>query len=198
MSLSPFDHPFLSGLFGDAELVSLFDAEADLSAMLRFEGALAAAQGDCGVLPAEVAAAIVAGLNGFQPDMAGLRAGTARDGVVVPELIRQMRQTLGGTAAEKVHFGATSQDVIDTSLMLRLKAAAALLSQRLDAVTTGFAALSARDGARRLMGHTRMQAAIAITAADRIDSWRAPLMRSAERLAAQDFAVQLGGAAGTL
>ncbi|OLP55695.1 3-carboxy-cis,cis-muconate cycloisomerase [Rhizobium rhizosphaerae] len=198
MSLSPFDHPFLSGLFGDAELAALFSAEADLEAMLRFERALAAAQGDCGVLPAELAGAIVSGLDGFLPDMEGLRAGTARDGVVIPEFVRQLRAVLGGAAAEKVHFGATSQDVIDTSLMLRLKAASALLAQRLAAVTEALEALSHRDGGRALMGHTRMQAAIAITVADRIDSWRAPLLRSAGRLAAQSFAVQLGGAAGTL
>ena len=50
--------------------------------------------------------------------MAKLRAGVARDGVVVPELVRQMREAVGEPHGASVHFGATSQDVIDTALML--------------------------------------------------------------------------------
>ncbi len=109
MSLSPFDHPFLSGLFGDAEIAALFSAEADIAAMIRFERALALAEADCGVLAVDVAQTIDAALGSFVPDMAGLAEGTARDGVVVPALIRQMRAAVGGAAAEKVHFGATAR-----------------------------------------------------------------------------------------
>ncbi|OLP62604.1 3-carboxy-cis,cis-muconate cycloisomerase [Xaviernesmea oryzae] len=201
MSLSPFEHPFLAGLFGDAELAALFTAEADIAAMLRFEIALAQAEADCGVFAQETAVAIAKGLEGFKPDMDGLREGTAKDGVVIPEFVRQLRRTVGGEAAETVHFGATSQDVIDTSLMLRLKPASDVLKDRLTLVTDALSVLAERDGARSMMGHTRMQAAITITAADRVASWRALLMRSTDRLASyaeQGFAVQLGGAAGTL
>ena len=201
MSLSPFEHPFLSGLLGDAQLAALFSAQADLQAMLRFEAALAEAQAECGMIPPEVAGAIAAGLAGFVPDMAALAAGVAKDGVVIPELVRQLRRALSGQAAEKVHFGATSQDVIDTSLVLRLKMAGAVLAERLAACTAGLSALIERDGKKTLMGHTRMQAAIPITVADRVETWRAPLIRTAARLQAfsdQGFAVQFGGAAGTL
>lgn len=201
MSLSPFEHPFLSGLLGDVEIAPLFSAEADITAMLRFEIALAEAEADCGVIPADAAAAIVAGLSGFVPDMTALASGVAKDGVVIPEFVRQLRRATGEAAAEKVHFGATSQDVIDTSLMLRLKAATEIIANRLAVLTAGLSALSDRDGQRPLMGYTRMQAAIAITAGDRIGAWRSPLGRSAARLAdfaADGFAVQFGGAAGTL
>lgn len=201
MSLSPFEHPFLSGLFGDGEIAPLFSARADIAAMLRFETALAKAEAECGVIPAETANAIAAGLSGFTPDMVALAEGVAKDGVVVPELVRQLRRAVGGAAAEKVHFGATSQDVIDTSLMLRLKEAAAVLETRLAGCVEALDALSARDGYRALMGHTRMQAAIPITVADRVAAWRGPLQRSRERLTAfglEGFALQFGGAAGTL
>lgn len=201
MSLSPFEHPFLSGLMGDAEIASLLSAGSDIDAMLRFETALAQAEAECGVIPAEVEAAITAGLSGFSPDMDALSAGVAKDGVVIPELVRQMRGAVGGDAAQKVHFGATSQDVIDTSLILRLKTITSILAARLDRLVTDIETLAKRDGARPLMGYTRMQAAIEITAGDRIASWRAPLERSRVRLSAfceNGFAVQFGGAAGTL
>lgn len=201
MSLTPFEHPFLSGLVGDAEIVPLFSAAADIAAMLRFEMALAHAQAEHGVIPGDAASSIASALSDFTPDMDALANGVARDGVVIPEFVRQLRRTVGGAASENVHFGATSQDVIDTSLMLRLKAATGVLAGRLASTIAGFDALQARDGENALMGHTRMQAAIPITVADRVQSWRAPLDRSARRLAhfsAEGFAVQFGGAAGTL
>lgn len=201
MGLSAFDHPFLSGLFSDPEIAALFSAEADIAAMLRFETALAEAEAECGVIDPQIAKAIVAQLAGFAPDMALLADGVSKDGVVIPELVRQLRRTVGGTAAEKTHFGATSQDVIDTSLMLRLKAATNILTARLATVVAGLAALDARDGQNAMMGYTRMQAAIPITAGERIAAWKAPLERATERFAAftqTGFVVQFGGAAGTL
>lgn len=201
MSLTPFEHPFLSGLLGDAEIVPLFSAAADIAAMLRFETALAHAEAEHGVIPGDAAASIASALSDFTPDMDALANGVANDGVVIPEFVRQLRRTVGGTASENVHFGATSQDVIDTSLMLRLKAATGVLAGRLASTIAGFDALQARDGENALMGHTRMQAAIPIAVADRVQSWRAPLDRSAQRLAhfsVEGFAVQFGGAAGTL
>ena len=100
-----------------------------------------------------------------------------------------------------MHFGATSQDVIDTALVLRLKAALPVLAARLDAVIAALDALDARFGGRTLMGRTRMQAAIPITAGARIASWRGPLVRQRARLDAlrpEVLVVQFGGAAGTL
>ncbi len=88
--------------------------------MLAFEIALAKAEAKHGFVPAEAASAIGEKLAGFEPDIAGLREGTARDGVVVPELVRQLRVAVGEPHAKHLHFGATSQDVIDTALMLRL------------------------------------------------------------------------------
>ncbi|MFK3780773.1 3-carboxy-cis,cis-muconate cycloisomerase [Agrobacterium sp. NPDC089420] len=201
MSLSPFEHPFLSGLFGDSEIVELFSAKADIDAMVRFEQALAEAQAAAGLIPETVAEAIVSGLAGFAADMTALRHGVAKDGVVVPELVRQMRAAVPSAAAETVHFGATSQDVIDTSLMLRLKMAAEIIAARLGRLIDALADLASRDGHNPLTGYTRMQAAIGITVADRAASWIAPLERHLLRLetfSQNGFALQFGGAAGTL
>ena len=195
------DHPWLAGLVGDAELAALLGPEAELAAMLAFERALAEAEADAGVIPADPAAAIAAALAGFRPDMPALAAATTRDGVVVPEFVRQLRASVGEPHAARVHFGATSQDVIDTALVLRLKAALPVLAARLDAVVAALDAVDARFGGRTLMGRTRMQAAIPITVGSRIASWRGPLVRQRARLdalVAEVLVVQFGGAAGTL
>ena len=199
--ISAFDHPFLSGLLRDEEMAALLGIDAEIAAMLRFEAALAEAEAELGIIPAEAAEAVVNTLAVFLPDMAALRAGTARDGVVVPDLVRQIRQAVGEPHAKHVHFGATSQDVIDTAFVLRALQCLDLLEQRLATLADAFTDLSTRFGDRRLMAHTRMQPAILIRVADRIENWRAPLLRHLERLDAvrQSIAVvQFGGAAGTL
>ncbi|EGE58146.1 UNVERIFIED_ORG: 3-carboxy-cis,cis-muconate cycloisomerase [Rhizobium esperanzae] len=198
MTASPFDHPFLSGLVGDDEIASYFSAEADIRAMVAFEAALAKAEAAHGLIPAEAARKIAAACTGFSPDLASLRAATARDGVVVPDFIKQLRAEVGEEAAKSLHLGATSQDVIDTSLMIRLKAVVFLFAGRLSAVIAGLDGLDGRFGGNSLMGHTRMQAAIPITVADRLAAWRAPLTTYRDRLTEQNFPVQFGGAAGTL
>lgn len=201
MSASPFDHPYLSGLLGDEEVSALFSADADIAAMVAFEVALALAEADTGIIPPAAGTAIERALAGFVPDGDDLRAGTARDGVVIPTFVKQLRGAVGEPHAAQVHFGATSQDVIDTSLALRLKRLAALLDTRLAAVVAELDTLIARDGTVETMAHTRMQAAIPVPAARKIASWRDPLSRHRERLAdavAGVAVLSFGGAAGTL
>ncbi|ACI59114.1 3-carboxy-cis,cis-muconate cycloisomerase (plasmid) [Rhizobium leguminosarum bv. trifolii WSM2304] len=198
MTASPFDHPFLSGLLGDDEIAPYFSAEADIRAMLSFEAALARAEAAHGLIPAEAARRIAEICAGFSADLHRLRAATARDGVVVPELIKQLRTEVGEEAAKSLHLGATSQDVIDTGLMIRLKAIVFLFAGRLSAIVAGLDGLDRQFGRNRLMGHTRMQAAIPISVSDRLAAWRAPLETYRDRLTEQSFPVQFGGAAGTL
>lgn len=198
MTASAFDHPFLSGLLGDEDVSGYFTVEADIRAMMSFEAALAKAEAAHGVIPPDAAVRIAEVCGTFEPDIEGLRSTTANDGVVIPGLIRQLRQAIGGDAAAHAHFGVTSQDVIDTSLVIRLKSVALLFSRRLSTIIGTLDGLDQRFGPQALMGHTRMQAAIPITVADRLRSWRAPLMRYRERVSEQAFPLQFGGAAGTL
>lgn len=201
MSISPFDHPFLSGLIGDEEAAKWFSVENDIAAMLSFESALAEAEAAENIIENVTAEAIAKACKAFTPDIVALKSAVATDGVVVPEFIRQLRETIPHEYRASLHFGATSQDVIDTSLMIRLKPV-------LERVDTGSSDILARldrldkaFGNNGLMGHTRMQAAIPITVHDRIEAWRGPLLRHSQRLDAlkQNFPViQFGGAAGTL
>ncbi|WP_117193335.1 3-carboxy-cis,cis-muconate cycloisomerase [Rhizobium terrae] len=206
MSVSAFEHPFLSGLVGDEETGRLFSVKAEIDAMLAFETGLAKAEAGCGIIPPDAAERISAALRTFVPDMPGLRKSAGRDGVVVAELVRQLREAVGAQpggaeAAKHVHFGATSQDVIDTALVIRLKHACTLFIERLSALEKAFEEIDRQFGRRALMGHTRMQAAIQISVSDRIRAWKEPLTRHRQRLdvfSETGFAVQFGGAAGTL
>lgn len=201
MSVSVFEHPLLSGLLGDAGIAACFTLEAEIDAMLAFERALAEAEAAEGVIPTAAAAAIDTALAAFRPDIGRLREGTARDGTTGPELVRQLRAAVGDPHGESVHFGATSQDVVDTGLAIRLARVLALLRGRLQALVAALDAFTARTGAVATMAHTRMQAAIPVPASRKIASWRAPLARHLARLDAVEAGVVLvhfGGAAGTL
>jgi 3-carboxy-cis,cis-muconate cycloisomerase len=199
MTVSPFDHPVLGALLGDAEAAECFSLEADLKAMLAFEAALAQAEAALGLIPSEAAPSIAAACRDLAPDRARLAAGVARDGVVAPDLVAQLREAVGEPHGRLVHRGATSQDVIDTSLTIRLKSVCALLDSRLSGLIEILRSLSARDGAIPLMAHTRMQRALPFTAADKLRAWREPLERSLQRLTevkGRLLVVQFGGPVG--
>lgn len=199
MTFSALDHPILSALLGDDEIAVLFAFPADWRAMLDFESALAAAQAAHGLIPPAAATRIAEVCATLAPEIGLLREGVARDGVVTVALVKQLRAAVGAEHGPHLHRGVTSQDVIDTALMIRLKRAAMLIDARLLALIAAFDALSARDGDTRLMARTRMQRALPFTARDKIANWRAPLARHRARLAAvapHIFAIQFGGPIG--
>lgn len=200
MSSSVFNHPFLSGLLGDEELETYFSAESDIEAMLRFESALTLGLMDSGFVGEDSAKSAVEKIRKFKPDIEALKKATARDGVVVPELVRQLKAACGDDAAA-IHFGATSQDVIDTSLIIRLRSCVEILETRLNSINGVFQNLMEAHGDKTLMGRTRMQAALPVTIADRLSNWRMPLQTHLIRLdeiKPRLLQGQFGGAVGTL
>lgn len=191
----------IDALTGDLEVEALFSDDADLKVMLDFEAALAHAQAVAGLLPGEAARAIGRACEDFKPDWARLAEGIARDGVVVPELITQLRAAVGEPHAGFVHLSATSQDAIDTSLTLRLKSALRIFETRLDALIKTLKNLNLRDGAIPLMAHTRMQQAQLFIAADKLKTWIEPLERARLRLddlRPRLLVIQFGGPIGVL
>lgn len=201
MTAAMFDHPVLSGWAGDVLTSNALSFNSDLAAMLRFEGVLAEVQAAHGLIPADCAARIVEVCATFQPDLHKLREATLRDGVVVPGLIADLRMAVGEKAAGYLHYGATSQDVIDTSLMLRLKPLLADFGDRLAAISAMMLTLEQRGGATPIMAYTRMRAALPSTATARVQNWRVGLDLAAqqvEAVQANTLAVQYGGPIGTL
>ena len=201
MSVSPFDHPLLSGLLGDDEIAPFFSADAEITEMLRFETELARAEGAEGVIPADSAQHIVEQLQDMELDLDRIRHATARDGTIGVEFVRQLRGWLGPDYDQQVHFGATSQDLVDTALVLRLRAILTILRGRLAALPATLGALDTQFGSRKLVARTRMQDAVPITVSDKLATWQAPLRRHLTRLdelLPRLMLLQFGGAAGTL
>lgn len=189
----------LAVVAGDPEIEALLSDAAQLASMLMFEKALAGAQAATGLISEAAATTIAGGLVGFAPDWSDLAAGMARDGVVVPALVNQLRHTIGAPHAADVHRGATSQDVVDTALMLQLAKIIPILLERIGTLEKGFASLVSLHGSRMLMAHTRMQAALPFTVADKIRTWSEPLMRhrvAISEMRRELLVVQLGGPIG--
>lgn len=200
MSVSPFDSVLLAGLLGDAEIGPFFSDEAAIAAMIRVECALARAGARAGILPREAAGAIEAGLAGWAPAPADLAAGTARAGVPVPPLLAAARARLSPEAAHWLHWGATSQDIVDTALALRLAPVLDILASRLDRLEGALSRAAERWAELPMAGRTRAQAAAPIAFGDRCAAWGAPLAELASEL--RDLRpriarIQLGGAVGT-
>ena len=190
---------WLDHLLGDPVIGAQFADDAELRGMLEFEAALAAAQAELGLIPAASATAIDAACRSYRPDNAHLAAGMARDGLVVPALVASLRATLAEPHRKHLHLGATSQDLIDTSLVLRLRTVADELDDRIVAVVTELQRLILDFGTLPLMAQTRMQQALPTTVAARLATWRQPLLRHRERLdelRPRLLVVQFGGPIG--
>jgi 3-carboxy-cis,cis-muconate cycloisomerase len=195
---SVFDHPWLGGLFDDEQALLIWSPHNQITHILAFEAAFTRALGVVGKIPSIASEAIAKRIETFEPDMAALRAGTAKDGVVVPELVRQLRTRIVSDT-NTIHHGATSQDAIDTALALTLKDFNGLLATRLTALLQAINSVEIRFGGNPLMGCTRMQAAMHITVSDRLRTWSSPVeghLARLERLRPSVERLQLGGAAG--
>ncbi len=197
MSFTPYNAPLLSPILGDRETAAFFSVQADIKSMLRFEIALAKAQADVGVLTKAIANEIENALLAFEPDIETLACDVARDGMAVPGLVKQLRLTVEPETASKIHYQCTSQDVIDTSAMLRMKACCVLLQKRLATLVAALKILAAQNSGNAFMAYTRMQAALPTTADERIRIWLDPLDESLSEAKNLAFPVQLAGPIGS-
>lgn len=176
-----FTHPWFSGLFGDDEIESIWSAERALDHMLAFEAAYSRGLGEVGTVSTADAQAAADLITRTRPSLPSLQAGTMEDGLPVPALVRSLRSEAGPLAAA-IHTGTTSQDVMDTALAMTLQETSGLLQSRLSELSAALDGLTARFGARNLMGRTRMQAALPIVVSHRLANWNAPLVAHQKRL----------------
>lgn len=193
-----------SGLFGDLfsdrSIAAEFSAEAVTGRMLDFEAAWTRALAKFGAVSEEEAATALCAIEAFdRSDVATLAAGSDRDGLPVPALVKALRKGLEGGPAKAIHSGATSQDVIDSALALTLLAVAETLDNELDAALSRLEALAARFGDAPMMARTRMQAALPASVGLRLAAWQRPLAEHRARLGplrGEISRVQVGGAVG--
>lgn len=194
----------LAPLFGDPAIDALFDDEARLQGMLDFEAALTRAEAACGVIPSQAVAAIVAACDAANFDIAELGAATALSGNPAIPLVKALTaqvEVADEEAARWVHWGATSQDVIDTGTVLQVRAALDAIEPKLTAVCATLGILADAERDTGLPGRTLLQQAVPVTFGLKAAGWLDALQRARQRLRAlrgQALVLQFGGAAGTL
>lgn len=201
MAIHTLESALYGDLFDDPELQPLLSDAGEIGAMIAAEKALAQVQGRAGMIPAEAAAALEAALDRVMIDPADLRAATARDGVVAPGLVAALRKQIPAELGVWLHWGATSQDIADLALVLRLRAIIELFDSRLAALITALAELARAHRETPCLARTRTQIAAPTAFGLRVANWLQPLLRHRQRLAEirpRLLVVQLGGATGNL
>ena len=191
-------------IFTTPPIDELFSDASELRCMLAFESALATAQAALGVIPPSAAEVIHEVCQ--QPDwpLDQIKQQTLLAGnpaIPFVNLLRQRVEAQQPGAVRYVHVGATSQDLMDTALMLQLKAAFALLRTDLSNLTGQLGTLLETYGSVPMVGRTLLQHALPITFGDKIVGWLDGLARSGDRLGQIEqtgLVVQLGGPVGTL
>lgn len=195
------DGTLLDGLFATPAMARLFDDRARLQAMLDFEAALARAEAAVGVIPADAAAAITAACDATRFDLAAIGRAAADGGNLAIPLVKALTAAVGGDAARFVHWGATSQDVIDSGFMLQARGGLDLLVAETRAIGDALAALAARHRATVMPGRTFLQHALPVTFGLKAAGWLSGVTAAHAELRqvrATALALQFGGAAGTL
>ncbi|MCD0448919.1 3-carboxy-cis,cis-muconate cycloisomerase [Actinocorallia sp. API 0066] len=186
------------GVVGTAVEAATEDA-AVLRAMLAVEAALTRAQAGLGLVPRAAADALDAlDVSGFDLRELALRA-RAGGNPVIP-FVADLKAAVGPEVAPYVHRGATSQDILDTALMLVARDAVALILADLDQAAARLKALAAAHRATPMAGRTLTQHAVPTTFGLKAAGWRHLVLDARDRLAAvrRTLPAQLGGAAGTL
>src|SRR5271156_2433516 len=190
----------LDPLFRSKAVEKVFSNRATLQAMLDFEAALARAEARAGFIPASAAPAIEAKCRAELYDMTVLARVAAKAGNLAIPLVKQLTLLVAQgdkDAARYVHWGATSQDAIDTGCVLQLRQALALMASNLDRLARGLAELARKHRSTIVVGRTWMQQALPTTFGVKVAGWLEAVGRLRGRLRETQRRVvvlQFGGA----
>jgi 3-carboxy-cis,cis-muconate cycloisomerase len=185
-------------------MLAVFGDESLLRYALEFEAALARAQAAEGLIDGSAADVIVEACAALKPEIATLADEAAHAGTLAIPLVRQLRAAVASEnpeAAEKVHLGSTSQDVMDTSLVLQAKAGLVLLDQTTDRILAALETLAEKHVDTPMLGRTLMQGALPITFGLKVANWLLAVDAANVRLRREGsvaLALQFGGGSGTL
>jgi 3-carboxy-cis,cis-muconate cycloisomerase len=180
---------------------ALFSDQARLQRMLDVEAALARAEAGIGLISAEAAAEIGAKAEVGRFDLAAIGRATELVGYPIVPLVKALGEGCAGDAGRFVHWGATTQDIVDTALVLQLCDGLDLIRQDLEGTEAALANLARRYRDTPMAGRTHAQHALPITFGFKCALWLAPLQRHHARLLRlreEVAVVQFGGAVGTL
>src|SRR5512140_3462255 len=204
MTDTPMTSQLMTPLYASAAMRAIISDRARLQRMLDFEAALARAEAAVGAISATGAAAISEACDASLFDIAALAEAQASSGNIASAVVQALTQVVAArdpAAAHVVHWGATSQDVIDTALVLELRAAIDALLIDLDRAIKGFTTLAGRHRRTLSVARTLLQHALPMPFGLKLAGYGAALARSRERLLRlrrEALMLQFGGAAGTL
>ncbi len=191
----------LEALYSTPAMSTAFSAQAHVQGMLQFEAALARAQARAGIIPQEAANAITAACKEDFVDIVALYREAAQAGTPAIPLVHMLTEHVAGDAQKFVHWGATSQDAIDTAMMLQMREGLDLLIAELLDLCAACAELAEQHRHTLMVGRTLLQQVLPITFGLKAARWLALVTRQVRALREhrdRTLAVQLGGAAGTL
>jgi 3-carboxy-cis,cis-muconate cycloisomerase len=200
MPSTPFDSAIFRDVFAAPAMRAAFSDESAVRRWTEVEVALAAAEARAGVIPAEAAAAIRQGARPEAINLEKLKAETDLVGYPIVGVVHQLAAQVG-EAGRYLHWGATTQDIMDTATVLQIKEALALVEADLAAIEAALARLAARHRQTVMAGRTHLQHALPVTFGYKAVVWLAMIRRHRQRLAELKPRVlvgQLAGAAGTL
>jgi 3-carboxy-cis,cis-muconate cycloisomerase len=186
------------------EMINVFEDTSVIQAMLQFEKSLARAQADEGIIPQTAASEIARHCDATLYDIPGIVLASRRAGSMAIPLVKALTKAVAASdkdAATHVHWGSTSQDVIDSAMVLATRDALALIDSELASLIERLLELGEQHLQTPVLARTLMQPAQVTSLGFKLAGWAAPLVRSRAQLkdlSGRALQLQLGGAVGTL
>jgi 3-carboxy-cis,cis-muconate cycloisomerase len=200
MPSTVFDSAIFRDLFGTPAMRAIFTDEALVQRYVEVEVALAQAQARTGVIPQAAASEIAAKAGTRAIDLGKLKTETDVVGYPIVGIVHQLAQQCGD-AGRYIHWGATTQDIMDTATVLQLRDAVQIVASELEAIETALVLLTRRHRDTVMAGRTHLQHALPVTFGYKTAVWLSMIARHRQRLEQLKprlLVVQFSGAAGTL
>lgn len=195
------DSGIFKDLFGTAAMREIFSDASLIERWLAVEAALARAEAQVGLIPAVAAAEIGRKAKTACIDVERLKRDTELVGYPIVSIVRQLSEACDGGAGAYVHWGATTQDIMDTAVVLQIRDALGMLENGIRDLRTVLADIAVRQRGTLMAGRTHGQQALPITFGFKVAVWLAEVHRHAQRLVdvrTRALVGQFGGAVGTL
>ena len=180
--VSVFDSEISASVFADDEVKSLLSDVEQIRSALEVEAKLALVQQALGLIPEGKGDTISRLLSTLELQPKLLATAYAKDGISTPGLVRLIRERLPAEVSDFLHWGATSQDIEDTALVLRLKSLTGIMESRLDVLIALLGQLTESHRHTLTVARTRTQWATPTVFGLKTASWLAPLQRQKMRL----------------
>ncbi len=201
MNAHPFDFEINQNVYSTTELVAIFDEKTRYQRWLDFEAALACVQADLGIIPAEAAQDIKKNAKIECLDLDAIQKAYQKSRNSIVPLLNGLRNACSKNFGEYVHYGATTQDVIDTSEILEIRDTITILYRDLKALESHCLALAKKYCNTPMAARTHGQQALPTTFGLKVANWLSEIRRNIERLkniSSRIICGQFGGAVGTL